>query len=80
MLATEEKALLALLPIKTNCADNKHQDYSQHHRVFRNVLALFVLPKLKAEVKHYTPSWLECFQFEGRADEKIRILTLKTSN
>src|SRR6266550_5499455 len=40
---------------QTNRADNEYQDYSQHHRIFRDVLALFVLPKLKGEVKHYTP-------------------------
>ncbi len=40
---------------QTNRADNEYQDYSQHHRIFRDVLALFVLPKLKGEVKRYTP-------------------------
>src|SRR2546422_1925409 len=40
---------------QTNRADNEYQDHCQHHGVFRNVLALFVLPKVQGEVKHYTP-------------------------
>ena len=37
---------------QTNRADNEHQDYSQHHRVFRDVLAHFVVPQFRGEVIH----------------------------
>ncbi len=94
VLATEENALLALLPTKrtvpttstkitavadqANCADNEHQDYSQHHRIFRDVLTCFVSFRGRSNITLL--SWLECFRFSGLADEKIRILTLNTRN
>jgi len=49
------ECIIGVAADQTNRADNEYQDYSQHHRIFRDVLALFVLPKLKGEVKHYTP-------------------------
>ncbi len=66
---------------QTNRADNEHQDYGQHHGVFRDVLALFVLPELKGEVEHYTPFLAgSVFGLEGERVKKIRILILRKCN
>ena len=47
--------VIGVVADQANCADNEHQDYSQHHGVFRDVLTCFVSPQFQGEVKHYTP-------------------------
>jgi len=34
--------VIGVVADQANCADNEHQDYSQHHRIFRDVLTCFV--------------------------------------
>jgi hypothetical protein len=36
--------VIGVVADQANCADNEHQDYSQHHRIFRDVLTYFVSP------------------------------------
>src|SRR5438270_6774343 len=80
VLATEENALLALLPTrrivpttstKITASITAYSAMSWPCSSFQSVRRRSSITLL---------SWLECFQFEGRADEKIRILTLKTRN
>ena len=47
--------VIGVVADQANCADNEHQDYSQHHRIFCDVLACFVSPQFQGEVEHYTP-------------------------
>jgi len=70
--------VIGVVADQANCADNEHQDYSQHHRIFRDVLTCFVSFRGRSNITLL--SWLECFRFSGLADEKIRILTLNTRN
>ena len=72
--------VIGVVADQANCADNEHQDYSQHHRIFRDVLTCFVSPPFQGEVEHYTPFLAGVFSVGGIADEKIRILILKTRN
>jgi len=56
VLATEENALLALLPTKRTVPTTSTKiTASQHHRIFRDVLTCFVSPQFQGEVEHYTP-------------------------
>ena len=55
MLATEEKALLALLPTRRIVPTTSTKITASITAYSAMSCPLFVLPKLKGEVKHYTP-------------------------
>ena len=78
VLATEENALLALLPTKL-CRQRapRLQPASPHIPRCPDLLRLH---SFRGRSNITLLSWLECFRFSGLADEKIRILTLNTRN
>jgi hypothetical protein len=46
LLATLEDALFAFSADQTHRADNEHQNHSQHHCIFGNVLTIIARPSI----------------------------------
>jgi hypothetical protein len=44
VLATEENTLLAFDPTKRTIANHDHENDSQHHGIFRDVLSFLIVP------------------------------------
>ena len=72
------KGVIRVRPDQANRADNQDQDDGQHYGIFRNVLAVFIVPEIQGEVLHHTPFRLEVLQGGVGGSYKIRTPALKT--